>query len=54
MRICEYLPGSVGRIVELHGRYYAENWRFGAFFEAKVASDRDSIFTCNIEGAPSC
>ena len=34
-----YAPGSIGRVVELHGRYYFENWRFGAFFEAKVARE---------------
>ena len=33
-----YLPGSIGRVVELHGKYYAENWNFGAYFEAKVAA----------------
>ena len=34
-----YAPGSIGRVVELHGRYYHENWHFGAFFEAKVARE---------------
>lgn len=34
-----YIPGSIGRIVELHGRYYHSNWEFGAYFEAKVATD---------------
>ena len=36
--IREYVPGSIGRLVELHGRYYARDWRFGRYFEAKVAS----------------
>src|SRR5438552_13504769 len=39
MQIREYVPGSIGRIVELHGRYYARDWRFGPYFEAKVASE---------------
>src|SRR5207245_64881 len=39
MQICGYMPGSIGRIVELHGRYYARDWRFGPYFEAKVASE---------------
>ena len=39
MQICGYMPGSIGRIVELHGRYYARDWRFGRSFEAKVASE---------------
>ena len=33
-----YLPGSIGRVVELHGKYYADNWNFGAYFEAMVAT----------------
>jgi GNAT superfamily N-acetyltransferase len=34
-----WLPGSLGRVVELHGSYYAAAWGFGAFFEAKVARE---------------
>jgi GNAT superfamily N-acetyltransferase len=34
-----YVPGSVGRVVELHGTYYHAHWGFGAFFETKVAKD---------------
>jgi GNAT superfamily N-acetyltransferase len=33
----DYVPGAIGRVVELHGTYYHEHWGFGAFFEAKVA-----------------
>jgi GNAT superfamily N-acetyltransferase len=32
-----YAPGSVGRVVELHGTYYHKHWGFELFFEAKVA-----------------
>jgi GNAT superfamily N-acetyltransferase len=32
-----YVPGSIGRIAELHGVYYHSHWGFGLFFEAKVA-----------------
>lgn len=32
-----YLPGSLGRVAELHGVYYHDHWGFGLFFEAKVA-----------------
>jgi GNAT superfamily N-acetyltransferase len=61
-----YMPGSIGRIAELHGTYYNEHWGFGAFFEAKVASElaefmgryddqRDGLWTAliggNIEGS---
>ena len=34
-----YIPGSIGRIVELHGTYYHKHWGFDLFFEAKVASE---------------
>lgn len=33
-----FRAGAIGRIAEMHGRYYARDWGFGAFFEAKVAS----------------
>ena len=32
-----YLPGAIGRITELHARYYHRYWDFGLFFERKVA-----------------
>lgn len=34
-----FLAGSLGAIVTLHGQYYAANWGFGTFFEAKVARE---------------
>jgi len=34
-----YLPGAIGKIVELHGTYYSSNWSSGLFFEAKVARE---------------
>ena len=34
-----YFPGTIGRIAELHARYYSRHWGFGMFFEAKVASE---------------
>jgi len=56
-----YIPGSIGRIAELHGTYYHEHWGFGAFFEAKVAAElagfmgryddqRDGLWTAVIVG----
>lgn len=37
--ICKgYLPGAIGRIVELHGTYYHRHAGFGVYFESKVAS----------------
>ena len=32
-------PGIVGWIVMQHGEYYAREWDFGAYFEAKVARE---------------
>jgi GNAT superfamily N-acetyltransferase len=34
-----YVPGSIGRIVELHARYYRELVGFGLPFESKVARE---------------
>jgi len=34
-----YEPGAVGRIVELHGRYYAGAWGAGAPFELLIARE---------------
>jgi GNAT superfamily N-acetyltransferase len=34
-----YIPGAIGRIVELHAAYYQPSWGFGLFFEAKVATE---------------
>lgn len=48
-------PGLIGNIVHAHGIYYAREWNFGRYFEAKVAheigeflarySDRDALFS---------
>lgn len=32
-------PGLLGEVAALHGRYYAEQWRFPVSFEAKVARE---------------
>ena len=32
-------PGVLGRLVEMHALYYARNWGFGTFFEARVARE---------------
>jgi GNAT superfamily N-acetyltransferase len=34
-----YIPGAIGRVVELHGTYYNIHWGFGSFFESKVAAE---------------
>jgi ribosomal protein S18 acetylase RimI-like enzyme len=40
IRLAEgYLPGAIGRIAEMHAVYYAREWGFGAFLEAKIAGE---------------
>ena len=34
-----YLPGCIGRVVEMHASYYARTVGFGLPFEAKVAAE---------------
>jgi GNAT superfamily N-acetyltransferase len=40
-----YLPGSIGRMVELHADYYHLNWGFGLFFEARVAKEMSEFLS---------
>lgn len=40
-----YIPGALGRIVELHGTYYAAHWDLGLYFEAKVATELGAFFS---------
>lgn len=39
-------PGAVAAIVELHARYYADEWGFGEGFEAKVAAELGEFCMC--------
>lgn len=39
IQVTGYRPGVLGRIVELHGTYYAREWGMGLYFEAKVATE---------------
>ena len=34
-----YMPGAIGRVVEMHGSYYGRHWHFGAQFESLVAAE---------------
>ena len=56
-----YIPGSLGRVAELHGTYYHHHWGFGLFFEAKVATELseflmrydeslDGFWTASVDG----
>ena len=33
-----FLAGAIGRVAEMHGRYYCREWAMSSFFEARVAS----------------
>jgi GNAT superfamily N-acetyltransferase len=43
--LSEYIPGAIGRVVELHATYYAQHWGFGLFFEAMVAEGLASFLS---------
>jgi GNAT superfamily N-acetyltransferase len=56
-----YIPGSIGRVAELHGIYYHQHWDFSVIFEAKVATElseflgrydekRDGFWTASLNG----
>lgn len=50
----DYVPGAIGRIVELHGEYYSTHWGLGRYFEAKVAAELGEFmgrFDPNRDGA---
>ncbi len=40
-----YVPGAIGRVSELHGVYYHRHWRFGRYFEAKVATELSAFLS---------
>lgn len=39
IEIVGYIPGAIGKITELHAKYYNKHAQFGLFFEVKVASE---------------
>src|SRR4030067_2860929 len=61
VELCGYMPGAIGRIAQLHGRYYHEHWGFDLFFESKVATElseflrrfneaRDGFWVASMDG----
>ena len=38
-------PGLVGEVIRAHGTYYARDWNFPAYFEAKVAREMGEFLT---------
>lgn len=43
--LCGYIPGAIGRIVEMHAVYYSRHWNFGLFFEAKIATELSAFLS---------
>ncbi len=39
IEITGYVPGAIGWLIGIHGRYYAKNWNLGMYFEARVATE---------------
>jgi len=39
IKLSGYVPGAIGRIIELHATYYKKHWDFDLFFESKVATE---------------
>ena len=39
-----YRPGAIGRVIELHGRYYGRAWGLERRFEVEVAADLAEFF----------
>ena len=37
--VAGYYPGAIGAITQMHANYYHRYWKFGLFFEAKVATE---------------
>ena len=44
-RIQGFQPGTIGRVTELHGRYYSSHWGLDTRFEAEVARDMAEFMT---------
>ncbi len=40
-----YRPGALGKVVELHGRYYGAEWGFDLTFEADIATEIAAFLT---------
>ena len=56
-----YVPGALGRVAELHGKYYNQHWGFGLYFESGIArgfaeflerydETRDGIWLATLNG----
>lgn len=48
--ICEFVPGALGRVTQLHGEYYHRHWGFDLVFESLVAREL-AEFLCRMNPA---
>ncbi|MFN8527479.1 MAG: GNAT family N-acetyltransferase [Anaerolineae bacterium] len=44
VQLTGYIPGALGRIIDLQGAYYAQHWNLGLYFEAKAAAEMGDFF----------
>ncbi len=62
--IRDWHSGDIGRLVALHGAYYASHWQFAPHFEAEVAEEmgafcrrmdpaREGLWVMAADGAPA-
>jgi GNAT superfamily N-acetyltransferase len=62
VRFTGYVPGAVGKITEVHGVYYYENWGLDISFETQVGRElsefvarfqggQDGLWVANVAGA---
>jgi GNAT superfamily N-acetyltransferase len=62
VQFTDYVPGVVGKITEVHGVYYYENWGFDISFEAQVGRElsdfvarlqagQDGLWVAHVAGA---
>lgn len=42
--ITGYVPGAIGKITELHATWYHRHWKFGPYFERKIALGLSEFF----------
>ena len=41
---CGYVPGAIGRLLDLHGRYYSDRFGWGVQFEVEIAAELAAFF----------
>ena len=39
IKLLGYVPGAIGRVTVMHGKYYSKHWDFDIYFESKGATE---------------